>query len=241
MASSTSVILVIADISGYTDFMQRHPVVSSHAREITIRLLETLISRSSYPFQVSEIEGDAVFFYIETRNLPASGSMEQIRTQLINLFRAFNNEVARLQSMDVCECEACGTVDSLVLKEVVHAGEATIESISRFRKLLSLDVILVHRLLKNTVAGRQYILFSDPAYRMLGPFFDVQPERHVEDVADIGPVECLVVEDSRLSQLIQTTDAASLEPTWLERTLWKLRLLFSRRRQMKLWNAPPFR
>lgn len=66
MASSTPVILAIADISGYTRFMHRHPVASSHAREITVRLLNAVVSRLTYPVQVAEIEGHAVFFLWST-------------------------------------------------------------------------------------------------------------------------------------------------------------------------------
>ena len=49
MAFSFPVILVIADISGYTHFMRMHSVVSSHAREITVRLLKSVIDWSAYP------------------------------------------------------------------------------------------------------------------------------------------------------------------------------------------------
>jgi len=227
MASSTPVILIIADISGYTDFMRRHSVASSHAREITIRLLDTLISRSAFPLVVSEIEGDAVFFYAETKTVQALGSVARFHEQLIRLFRAFNAEVGRLQAMDVCKCEACASVDTLELKQVVHAGEATIERIGRFEKLFSLDVILVHRLLKNSLESKRYILFTKEACRLLTPFFDARLEPHMEHVADMGRVECFIVGDLQIRDLIQSKNARSREPNWFERMRWRLRLRLS--------------
>ena len=37
---TTQGILVVSDISGYTDFVRRHTRSASHARQITVRLLK---------------------------------------------------------------------------------------------------------------------------------------------------------------------------------------------------------
>lgn len=229
MASSTPVILLIADISGFTGFMRRHSVASSHAREITVRLLNAVISRSSYPLKVAEIEGDAVFFYAESKAGLPPESTESIKRQLIGLFRAFRAEALRLQAMDACSCEACSSVSSLVLKQVVHAGEATVERVSRFEKLFSMDVILVHRLLKNSIESRRYILFTKPAFAIFHPFFELHPELRFEDVDDLGRVECSLIHGEPLRALIESEDIPLGTPSWYERMAWRARLWWSER------------
>ena len=68
---TTQGILLVSDISGYTDFVRQHTRSASHARQITVRLLRAIVSASSPPLSVAELEGDAVFFY-------ALGSEEEV-------------------------------------------------------------------------------------------------------------------------------------------------------------------
>ena len=56
-------ILLVADISGFTDFVQHHARSASHARQIVVRLLKSVIDAARPPLKVGELEGDAVFFY----------------------------------------------------------------------------------------------------------------------------------------------------------------------------------
>ena len=60
---TTQGILLLSDISGYTEFVRRHVRSASHARQITVRLLKAIVSASGPPLSVGELEGDAVFFY----------------------------------------------------------------------------------------------------------------------------------------------------------------------------------
>jgi hypothetical protein len=55
-------------------------------------------------------------------------------------------------------------VRALRLKVVVHSGEALFYQIHHFNELSGTDVILVHRLLKNSEAADEYLLLTEPAY-----------------------------------------------------------------------------
>ena len=53
---------------------------------------------------------------------------------------------------------------SLKLKVVVHSGEALFYQIHKFNELSGTDVILVHRLLKNSEATDEYLMLTEQAY-----------------------------------------------------------------------------
>ena len=51
-------------------------------------------------------------------------------------------------------------IEKLRLKLVVHSGEALFHQILGFQELAGVDVIIVHRLLKNSVEADQYLLMQ---------------------------------------------------------------------------------
>jgi len=55
------VVMVLADISGYTCFMKLHIGSLLHAEFIIAELLEAVIDHTEYPLTLSKIEGDAAF------------------------------------------------------------------------------------------------------------------------------------------------------------------------------------
>src|SRR5207247_7190452 len=62
-----------------------------------------------------------------------------------------------------CPCRACATVQDLGLKFVVHRGSFSRYEVAGLVQLHGNDVNLVHRLLKNTVPGHEYLLASASA------------------------------------------------------------------------------
>ena len=52
--------LVLADISGYTEFVQAHRTALLHAEQIITDLLEAVIDSAEYPLTLNKLEGDAV-------------------------------------------------------------------------------------------------------------------------------------------------------------------------------------
>ena len=53
-------LLLIADIGGYTEYMQVHRSILGHAEAATTRLLNRVVD-AARDFDLIEIEGDAVF------------------------------------------------------------------------------------------------------------------------------------------------------------------------------------
>ena len=63
-------------------------------------------------------------------------------------FRRRRRDVRQATS---CPCDACVRIPDLDLKFVVHHGQAILQKVAGRQELLGSDVIVVHRLLKNTV------------------------------------------------------------------------------------------
>ena len=55
--------LMIADIGGYTRFMNLHRMSLAHAQENTLRLLDAVIDAAP-GLELSGLEGDAAFLYV---------------------------------------------------------------------------------------------------------------------------------------------------------------------------------
>jgi uncharacterized protein DUF2652 len=172
------IVLLIADISGYTKFLRLHRLSTSHAQQVITELLESVIDAATPPLKVSEVEGDAVFFYaMDIENLLAQTQLtESVSVQLIALFRAFYQKLVDLSSRNLCFCDACRNVLSLKMKLIMHLGEVSIQRVKTFEKLFGTDVILTHRLLKNSVPSKEYVLMTSETYSSVGRFHQLKPD-----------------------------------------------------------------
>ncbi len=54
------------------------------------------------------------------------------------------------------------------MKVIVHSGRAVFNTVGGMSQVSGTDVILAHRLLKNSVPSHEYLLMSEAAYRDLG-------------------------------------------------------------------------
>ena len=61
----------------------------------------------------------------------------------------------------MCTCDGCTQAGELKLKFVAHVGEVAFQKVKRYTELAGVDVILVHRLLKNSVPIPEYVLMTD--------------------------------------------------------------------------------
>jgi hypothetical protein len=181
------VYLVLLDISGYTRFTTAHRVSVLHAEKIIGELLESILSKSKHPLIVHELLGDAVSLYVA-----AGGTAEvagEIRRQVTQIFAAFRRREAELISdCAICSCEACMAVGKLKLKAILHFGQAVFTRIRGFPKLAGEDVILAHRLLKNSVASGEYVLETEPLYRLGGGFTGMTAQETTDAVEGLGSV-----------------------------------------------------
>lgn len=190
---SPNTLLLIADISGYTRFMKQHAISLSHAKEIVVRLLTRLMHTAKPPLRVAELEGDAVFFYASAELNSISEVASAVGEQIPMMFSAFKDEIGQIDALQTCACDACTNIHQLKLKQVVHIGVAEIERIGQFEKLFGLDVIVVHRLLKNSVPSEEYLLMTPSAFRHLANISTEEPKRFREVFDEVGELETFVV------------------------------------------------
>jgi hypothetical protein len=189
-------LLLIADIGGYTEYMRTHRMSLAHAEVNTARLLEAVIDAAGQ-FELIEIEGDAAFLSRDADTLDATATAAALTQAVAAMHQSFHRERQYVAS-NLCPCDACEQANNLKLKFVAHVGDVATQTIRDRRKLVGIDVILVHRLLKNSVQAPEYLLFSEELYRAGGASFDpvAQPE---EDLEGIGPVRTYFSEITTLA------------------------------------------
>jgi hypothetical protein len=223
------VFLILIDISGYTRFTRLHRLSAMHAEKIISDLLESIISRASLPLVVHEVLGDSVNFYA----FAGEGRVTalEIRRQLGTIFDAFRlREGELISDCSLCVCQACQNVGKLHLKAVLHHGEAVFSTISGFRKVAGEDVILAHRLLKNSVPEKEYVLETEAFHQIAGGPEGIHQELRTEQYEDIGQVRVRVSypgEGVRAASTVRRSLLSKLRMSW-RNDVYYLRRLFQR-------------
>ena len=198
MASGRS-LLLIADIGGYTDYMRAHRMSLAHAEVNTARLLEKVIDAAP-GFDLIEIEGDAAFLSRRADTLDDAATVAAITRAAVSMHRAFHIERQHVAT-NLCPCDGCVQADNLKLKFVAHIGEVATQTIRQRRKLVGIDVILVHRLLKNNVDAPEYVLLSEELYRTTDAPLPGPARELSQDLEGIGPVRTYFVDVADLGSL----------------------------------------
>lgn len=185
--STRRAVLVIADIGGYTEYMQFHRSVLGHAEAATARMLGEVVS-AARGFDLIEIEGDAAFLSRDVQSLQSRDVLDAITSAAIAMHAAFHRERQLIQ-LNLCPCGSCKQTTDLKLKFVAHVGEVATQAIKRRKKLVGLDVIHVHRMLKNSVDVPEYLLFTDEVLRdSHGPASEMAMQGIDLDLEGIGQV-----------------------------------------------------
>jgi hypothetical protein len=208
--ASERALLLIADIGGYTEYMRTHRMSLAHAEVMSSRLLEAVIDAAG-DFDLVEIEGDAAFLSRRANATDDEATVAAMTRAVAAMHLAFHKE-RRYVASNLCPCDACEQADQLTLKFVAHVGEVATQTIRDRRKLVGIDVILVHRLLKNPVRTPEYILFSEELYRTGGTAFDPVQELP-QDLEGIGPVLTYVADIEGVAGSLPPIP----DPGWLER------------------------
>jgi Protein of unknown function (DUF2652) len=149
-------VLLIADIGGYTRYMNWNRVHLAHAQQTVAELLESVIDAGK-GLKLAKLEGDAAFFWAPDGNAKVlvCDRLSQMRQSFLARRERIKNDVA-------CVCASCSQLDDLSLKFVAHQGEVAEQRVKRHVELAGVDVILVHRMLKNEVPVPEYVLMTDP-------------------------------------------------------------------------------
>jgi hypothetical protein len=186
------VALVIVDIGGYTEFIKFNKDSLAHAHEVISQLLESIADRAAYPLVLNKFEGDAALLYAVIDGEEGAAALD-ISRQVFGLFPLFKDKALELSnSRSACPCAACRNIRNLRLKAIIHKGEAAFRRIRQFEEIAGEDVIIVHRLLKNTVEAGQYILMTEPFFTRLDPALQAQGKAQIEQYEHIGAINLKV-------------------------------------------------
>ncbi|MGI9553864.1 MAG: DUF2652 domain-containing protein [Thermodesulfobacteriota bacterium] len=184
--------MVLLDISGYTSFLKWHDMSLLHAEQIITELLESAIESLDGLLTLNKLEGDAAFLYTEIDEHDEV-KQKKIIQQVNSSFERFNARQQKLIASGDggCPCEACCKIDRLKLKAILHLGEVAVKRIRHFEELAGEDVIIIHRLLKNTIDKKEYLLITDKFYQISGNGIDGTPDVRTEHCEGIGNIKVM--------------------------------------------------
>jgi uncharacterized protein YndB with AHSA1/START domain len=193
--------LVIADISGYTAYLTG--VELEHSHDILADLLGMVTEGLCPPLRLAKLEGDAVFCVADD---DAGLSGDELMERLEQTYLGFARRRRTMALSSSCDCDACRRTPELDLKFCAHHGTYVEHDVAGSRELVGPDVILAHRLLKNTVADthglRGYALISEACAEKLGI---TGLSRHDEHYDDVGSVRAGLVDlQARWAETEQT-------------------------------------
>lgn len=240
------VLLIIADISGYTQFMTANAKTLAHAQAIITELVTAIIREVELPLTVAKLEGDAVFLYAKKEDGARSWSdtRKMIGDRLLRFFTAFSGKLKELRGVTTCDCHSCRSMERLRLKLVVHSGEALFHHIFGTVDLAGVDIIIAHRLLKNSVTSEQYILMTEAAVKDIEFPVIVPFKSGIEDVDDIGEIKTQIYQPYQAitKETVHSSPSRQQDygDTVRRSSRWFLRLWFQPFRQESTHNSGSF-
>ena len=125
------------------------------------QLLESVIDAGK-GLKLAKLEGDAAFFWA-----PDGNAKVLVCDRLSGMRQSFLARRERMKKDIACDCASCQQLDNLSLKFVAHQGEVAEQQVKRNVELAGVDVILVHRMLKNEVPVPEYVLMTDAVAQCL--------------------------------------------------------------------------
>jgi len=163
--------VVLADISGFTSFMEETEI--THSSNILHNIIELVIGHFMPPLDLAEVEGDAVFAYAPESKI----SRGELLLEIIEAtYAAFRDRRRTMEHNTTCPCKACRSIGKLDLKFITHYGDYILQDVAGKTKPVGSSVNAVHRLLKNSVGKktgwRGYALFSEKSLEKMG----IQPD-----------------------------------------------------------------
>ena len=192
--------IVLVDISGYTNFISGHNMTYSedeklsqgqaHAEHIITDLLEKVINELDDVLTINKLQGDAALFYTVADDY--DDISDKILKRLQTSFGVFNQRLEEIKFCESCSCGTCADIGNLKLKPFVHFGDFLIKKVNQFKEIAGQDVILAHRLMKNTISVSEYMLFTKRFTEIKSINSLGQVEDRVEKYDDVGKVDCSI-------------------------------------------------
>ena len=201
-------LLMLADISGYTAFLERvteaHPDLVAGAGPVPpaydfmVTLLDLVADELQPTFAPIQNEGDALFAVADADTVTHHG--RQVLGTIASTYTSYHARIEEQRRMQGHDCSACVLLNSLELKFIVHGGSFVVHQLPTRTHLAGPAVNLAHRLLKNRVTEqtglRGYALLTDPALELLG-LDRSEGVTHSETYVDTGAVSGVVYDLSR--------------------------------------------
>ena len=201
-------LLLLADISGYTSFLERvadaHPDIAAGvvpvppAYDFMITLLDLVADELHPTFEPVQNEGDAVFAVADADAVTNRGS--DVLGKIGSTYASYHARIEEQHRTQSDGCSACILLPTLELKFIVHAGTFVVQQLPSRTHLAGPAVNLAHRLLKNRVTDetglRGYALLTDPALELIG-LDPAEGVTHSESYPDAGTVTGRIFELTR--------------------------------------------
>jgi hypothetical protein len=183
--AETNATILIPDISGFTEFMTTTEL--SHSSHAINYLIDAIVNAVGDEYELSEVEGDAVLLI---RKGPAP-SKKEIQDICLKIFNAFHYKRKWMQQHTICPCGACQAIINLSLKFVVHHGPVAEIKVGRFVKPSGPEMIVAHRLLKNSIGNNEYLLLTEKLLQNVDdePGVEMVWTRSSEEYPSIGKVD----------------------------------------------------
>jgi len=177
--------LVVADLTGYTKLLTGTEL--EHAQAIVDELTSLIVDCLAPPLRLVKLEGDAVLCCGAG---PTIADGERLLELIEVCYFTFVDRRRGMAGATTCTCAACAAIGDLDLKFIAHHGEFLAHEMAGVHDIAGPDVILVHRLLKNSIAERTgcraYAFFTDTCLTHLPRL--QQLERHAETYDELGEV-----------------------------------------------------
>ena len=183
--------------------------VSAEHGEGLSELYDALRVLMPEPVYDDEIEGDAAFLSRPTGTRDPDTTVSDILQVAVAMHRAFHRE-RQYVATNLCPCGGCREAGNLKLKFVAHVGDVATQAIKERIKLVGIDVILVHRLLKNPVGIPEYVLLSEELYRSAEESLPVAAHEISPELEGFGTVRAYYLDVGELDGHLP----ALPEPTW---------------------------
>jgi hypothetical protein len=142
--------LYIPDISGYTQFINNTNI--KYSRKLIHELLEIIVDSNILNLKIAEIQGDAILFY----KLGTPPCVSKLESQAKRTFINFQESLERMRM----KYDLLRKAPPLSLKIIVHFGIVGTMEIKNIVKLLGSDMVLAHRILKNNIKEKEYLLMT---------------------------------------------------------------------------------
>ena len=117
--------IVLADISGFTPFMQDTEI--THSSTILQNIIELIISHLTPTMNLAEVEGDAVFAYAPMLKISRGELLIEI---IENTYAAFRDRRRSMEHNATCPCKACKSIGNLDLKFITHYGDYVLQDVA---------------------------------------------------------------------------------------------------------------